>query len=348
MAIMDHSRSLPAFATGRLRLMTMSGIYGAKSFREWEARLRAGDHHGMKDLSDTRESAEMMTSEVINVDSYTRLVDIIAFLSVMNKNLVLLFRGQGRDWEPKPSLFRTDWTPPGDKIPASLDGGNTAYYWTMLREVGDIVYPVLERHGLPRWRHLRRHQPARWAVIQHYELWPTPLLDFSTSLRIASSFAFGLDPNRREGYLFVAGVGSVRSDLMNFKGTELAIRLNSVCPPSAVRPHLQDGVLVGQYFREDPFSEMPAQGSATAIPIAVFRLINDRGTFWSSQDFPIHTRDSLLPPVEKDALLSDFRNVITYGRDPLGRITILRALPSFRKCSPQADRLQERNSSESR
>jgi hypothetical protein len=334
MAIMDHSRSLPAFTPGRLRLMTMPGIYRAKSFREWEARLRAGDHHKMKDLSDTKEPAEMMASEVIDVDSYTRLVDIIAFLSVMNKNLVLLFRGQGRDWEPKPSLFRADWTPPGDKISASLDGDNTAYYWTMLQEVGDIIYPVLERHGLPRWRHLRRHQPARWAVIQHYELWPTPLLDFSTSLRIAASFAFGLDPNRREGYLFVAGVGSVRSDLMNFKGTELAIRLNSVCPPSAVRPHLQDGVLVGHYFREDPFLEMPAQGSGAAIPIAVFRLINDRETFWSSQDFPIHTRDSLLPPVEKDTLLRDFRNVITYGRDPLGRITILRALSSFRECSP--------------
>ncbi len=321
----------------------MPGVYRTKSFREWEARLGLGDQRKMKDLSDTKERPEMMTSEVIDVDSYTRLVDIIAFLSVMNKNLILLFRGQQRDWEPRPSLFRAHWTPPGDQIPASLDGSNRAYYWTILREVGEVLYPVLERHGLPRWRHLQRHQPARWAVIQHYELWPTPLLDFSTSLRISASFAFGLDPKRPVGYLFVVGVKSVCSDLMKFKGTELAIRLNSVCPPSAVRPHLQDGVLVGHYFRGESFSGIPAKGSSAAVPIAAFRLTNDQGNFWSSQDFPMHTSGSLLPPIEKDALLRDFRNAIIYDRDPLGRITMLRTLSNFRERSPQAARLRQRN-----
>ena len=182
----------------------MPGIYRAKSFQGWEARLRAGLLSQNEGSQRHPGTAEMMASEVIDVVSYTRLVDIIAFLLVMNKNLVLLSRGQRRDREPSRRFtgrtgrrlvlkFPLRWT-------ARLIIGRCS------EEVGgDIIYPVLERHGLPRWRHLRRHQPARWAVIQHYELWPTPLLDFSTSLRIAASFAFGLDPNRREGYLFDGG-----------------------------------------------------------------------------------------------------------------------------------------------
>jgi len=140
----------------------MSGVYRMKSFQEWETRLKAGDRRKMKDLSDTKESVEAAASDMIDVGSYTRLVDVISFLSVMNKKLILLFRGQKRDWELQPSLFRPSWAPSADDLnSASLEGSNRDYYWTALREVGNIVYPVLERHGLPRWRHLKFHQPAR-------------------------------------------------------------------------------------------------------------------------------------------------------------------------------------------
>jgi hypothetical protein len=299
-------------------------IYGSRTFKKWD-RLTVEKRAEMEDLSQSQEKPRSSLAKMIPVDSYPQLVAVAAFLSVMNKTMVLLFRGQRGNWEPTPSLFRREWTPPSKELGAVVLEDDRAHYLALLAKVGDLVYPILKRRGLPRWRHLRDRPPARWAVIQHYELWPTPLLDFTTSLRVAASFAFGCDSRSREGFLFIVGVDSISSDLMTHCGPELAVRLNSVCPPSVIRPHLQDGVLVGRYSAGGNSSVEPTSPAAGAIPIATVQLRNDYGTFWGNPDFPIFGAGSLLPSEDHDDLLREFRSTLVYSHDDEGKVIVAAA-----------------------
>jgi len=166
-------------------------------------------------------------------------------------------------------------------------------------------------------------------VIQHYELWPTPLLDFTASLRVAASFALGFgDESVQAGYLYVIGVSSVRGDLMTLPATPtprmsanptLAIRLSSVCPPNAQRPHLQEGYLLGHYPFDEPALDAPRASDASACLIAKIPLRNARGGFWS-QDFPPHTKESLLPSA--DGLRKEVLEALDYRASRGGLVTV--------------------------
>jgi hypothetical protein len=225
-------------------------------------------------------------------------------------------RGQTGEHGPLlPSLLRNSW-PPG------RDGANTIDLdkerlncWKKLNDIGDEVVAILDRYGLPRYKHMRLPY-ARWAVVQHYELMPTPMMDFSTSLRVAASFAFGLDPSPgKNGFLYITGTRHPRSDLMTLNADReadaersdgmITARLNSVCPPRTKRPHLQDGALACLY----PFDENtldPARNNFLQRTIAKIELVKS-GNFWS-RDFPIHTPAALLPKIENDELLRDLQS----------------------------------------
>src|SRR5206468_364868 len=95
-------------------------------------------------------------------------------------------------------------------------------------------------------KRLKRHRVLRWAILQHYEVCLTPLLDVTHSLRIAASFASINMPDKV--YLFVLGVPNLSGAVTASAESGLQIiRLSSVCPPSAVRPHIQEGYLLGEY-----------------------------------------------------------------------------------------------------
>jgi len=308
--------------------------YGMASWRAWnESRPR--------DLSRTmRLGTKVAGEEPCPVTSYSELHKVVSFLNVMNKKCHLLFRGQSIDVLPTPSLLRNTWTPPREARtgPVALDQDD-GHYLEQLDRAGRQVAQILRSDRLlPRWRpfvfedggllrHPERHLAA-WAVVQHYGIWPTPLLDLTSSLRVAASFALGLEDDKRrwwqrvgkvgwrkrgecQGHLYVFAIPQLLSDFMdleNYPLTEMhALRLNAVCPPDAVRPHFQDGFLLTWPLK----GRRPDREASVARKlVAKFRLI-DTGDFWTD-DFPRHTRASLLPERERDALLRTFRQRITY------------------------------------
>lgn len=295
-------------------LKPIPGVYGLETFKEWRRRLTTRGRPGIDDLSDTKFSSGFpsLQTSFAPVKSYADLADIVSFLAVMNKNLTLLFRGQTGEYEPIPALLRSSW-PPGPRGPSTIDLEKERLdYWKKLNEIGDSVVEVLDRYGLPRHKHMRLPY-ARWAVIQHYELLPTPMMDFTTSLRVAASFAFGLDgsPGSR-GFIYVTGTRHLRSDLMTL-GEDgdaersdglITVRLNAVCPPRAKRPHLQEGVLASLYpFDKDALE--PTRNNFLHRVIAKIELAN-YGDFWPP-DFPIHSRAVLLPTEENDDLLRELQ-----------------------------------------
>jgi hypothetical protein len=104
-------------------------------------------------------------------------------------------------------------------------------------------YKDARLHGIER---LERYQILRWAILQHYEVCATPLLDVTQSLRIAASFA-SLDTDE-EAFIFVVGIPNISGAITASAEAGIqVIRLSSVCPPSALRPHLQEGYLLGEY-----------------------------------------------------------------------------------------------------
>jgi hypothetical protein len=144
---------------------------------------------------------------------------------------------------------------------------------------------------------IKRYRILRWAILQHYEVCATPLLDVSHSLRIAASFA--THSHSDECFVQVIALpnlaGSVTAS--SEEGIQI-IRLSSICPPQALRPHFQEGYLVGEY----PEMATPSQKelySAYEVDfglrlLAKFRF--DPKTFWRrSPEFPLVREEALYP-----------------------------------------------------
>jgi hypothetical protein len=102
-------------------------------------------------------------------------------------------------------------------------------------------------YKLPEQPRIERHRNLRWAVLQHYGICATPLLDVSQSLRVAASFAL-LDASGGQAYLYVLAVPQINGAItVNDEAQLQILRLSSVCPPTATRPHFQEGYLLGHY-----------------------------------------------------------------------------------------------------
>lgn len=308
-------------------------VYGIQSWLIWNERRP-------KDLRDSKTPVgEVCRAAPFPVNTFEELVRIVSFLHVMNKHDLLLFRGQRRPYPLLPTLLRKAWMPPREsgigEVPLAP---HRDYYWNKLADVSAKVVHVLldERPRLPRWRpfSLFRTEPlAAWAVVQHYELWPTPLLDLTSSLRVAASFALGLrvDPDgkpdaaanasgskvERHGYLYALRFDRVVSDLMTLRtdntGDLQAIRLNAVCPPDAKRPHYQEGFLLARTSSYDKARQLHPTESASSRLVAKFELVDD-GQFWTP-DFPPHSTASLIPAESDDELRRTFRERATYRLD---------------------------------
>ena len=69
---------------------------------------------------------------------------------------------------------------------------------------------------------------VRWAILQHYEVCSTPLLDVTHSLQSALSFAIG--DGASEGYLFVLALPHLTGPISVSIGSKtIAIDLTQTC-----------------------------------------------------------------------------------------------------------------------
>jgi hypothetical protein len=226
-----------------------------------------------------------------------------------------------------PTLFRDSWQPPDWSGLGRVSLSDRPRLLSRLSALGDDVYEVCHRRGLPRWRTFERVQEAHWAVIQHYGLWPTPLIDLTTSLRVAASFALPSPPaavqgqspthtpGETTGWLYVVGLPNRSGSITySFDDQMLVADLASVCPPDARRPHLQDGLLVGRFPNDDLGSMKLNRTDLRRRILAEIRLVDGRdgAEFWS-QDFPRVRERSLLPLPDDDPLLADFATDLEYS-----------------------------------
>jgi hypothetical protein len=233
------------------------------------------------------------------VKSFMELATKVAELQFMNRDFVLLFRGQKQDHKNqqrnsslKPSLFRGS----AKVNPDSFELDSRFCHLEAVEEA--LVNSFVGLHHLGRER-LERQRIIRWSIIQHYEISKTPLLDVTHSLRIAASFASDTKSDR--AFIFALGVPHLSGAITASAEAGLQIvRLSSVCPPSAIRPHIQEGYLLGEY------PDLASYGQKRLYPHYEIdfgrRLV---GKFWfnpkrfwrKSGDFPRVTHNALYPNV---------------------------------------------------
>jgi hypothetical protein len=223
----------------------------------------------------------------------------------MNKRLVLFYRGQRTPKEPLPALYRDRWSPFNEKAEFSITSNNRTKYWELLQILGRQVASIAERFGTPRPRTLELIREAQWAILQHYQLWPTPLIDITQNLRVAATFALWEDS--ASGYVIVVGMPNTTGSVTYDVDQHIVLaRLESVCPPEAKRPHIQNAFLVGRHPLYDVGSIGPHRDKNSSPErqrlkrrlVAVIRLDNRNAGFWDDDFQPVSK--SRLYPADDD------------------------------------------------
>jgi len=239
------------------------------------------------------------------IQTFFELAKKVAELQYRNREHVLLYRGQKEDYlttkgnsNLKASLFRLN----GTKVPTP---GILAERFLTLREA---EAGLVDRYAAQRFLgfdRLKRHRILRWAILQHYEVCRTPLLDATQSLRIAASFA-ARNNNTPKAFVFVFGVPNLSGAVTASSEAGLQIvRLSSACPPGAVRPHLQEGYLLGEYpeiadFEQKMHYDYYEMDFGRRL-VAKFHF--DPTKVWSS-NFPPVAEEALYPKATRDPLFN--------------------------------------------
>ena len=112
------------------------------------------------------------------VDTYRGLVEQVAKLSYLNKDYLLFFRGQDRDYKNKvgastfyPSIYRGDYLPSNE----------VQYKFDILNQASRLLIERFRRKKIEGYQEVKRKKYIQWSIIQHYEICVTPFLDFTRS-----------------------------------------------------------------------------------------------------------------------------------------------------------------------
>ncbi len=252
---------------------------------------------------------DVATSPGFEVATYPELVQRVATIGYLNSRYNLFFRGQGKDYR----IRKRDGSDGASALYATLyRSSKRSISRTERQERVDKLdwytralassYPGRSSRDKTR---LEKFHEGSWALLQHYKVCDTPLLDVTQSLRVASSFAT-MDRTDGLAYAYVFGLPNVNGSISFYADKAMVlVRLQSVCPPEAKRAHFQEGYLVGQF----PWVRKKyAHLNLSVRMLAKFALRVD--TFWTD-DFPPITEQALMP---KDDDLLDYFDDLEDGR----------------------------------
>ena len=226
------------------------------------------------------------------VRGFEELIDRIAKLGFRNPQFNLMYRGQNEDHQPQgsTSLFPSIWR---------LKPNLRRKRWELLSQATEELLELPSLHYNEK-RHLRAIPERSWTVLQHYGI-QTPLLDVTQSVRVATTFAtenYDNDTSRNSnpyGYVYVFGMPNLfQGTTISLDDSLILLKLQSVCPESARRPHLQSDFLVGSYPNNN--TKKDRYKNLTVRLVAKFRVPVDDG-FWDI-DQPL-TRHAIYPRNDK-------------------------------------------------
>jgi len=176
------------------------------------------------------------------ISTFRALVEHVARLAYANRDDLLFFRGQNKDYQSKaggttlyPAIYRED----------ALAAREVRRRFELLDRAARRLVEKFKTAAIDGHRELRQKLYIQWSILQHYEVVPTPLLDLSQSLRVACSFAQMRSTDAR-CHVYVLGLPYITNRIsINSEHDIVIVRLLSICPPAALRPYFQEGFLAG-------------------------------------------------------------------------------------------------------
>jgi hypothetical protein len=229
------------------------------------------------------------------VKSFRDLVELTAQIAIWNKRYDIFYRGQTQDFKNKnnksdiyPSICRPEKSIYG-LYKASIKSTTIE---KRLTELQSFVRYLSSKERFPvKWKRTKTFVENDYALIQHYEILPTPLIDITQSLRVAATFAL---KQSSTGFLYVFGLPYPHGSISYFIDNHIVlVKLQNSCPSNALRPRYQEGFLVGRF----PFSPYKAIGDNLATRmLAKFKLDNSNGQFWDNLFMPLS--EEILFPVK--------------------------------------------------
>lgn len=194
------------------------------------------------DLEAHCKGAPVWRAPAFPLSTFRALVEHVARLAYANRDELLFFRGQDKDYQSKaggttlyPSIYR------GDVLPAR----DLRHRFEVLDQAARLLADKFKTARIEGHRELRQKRYIQWSILQHYEVVATPLLDLTHSLRVACSFAQlrRVDPTC---HVYVFGLPYITNRIStNSEHDIVNVRLLSICPPAALRPYFQEGYLSG-------------------------------------------------------------------------------------------------------
>lgn len=208
----------------------------------------------------------------------------------------MFYRGQTKDYKDNQSAYYKDKKPKTIIYPSICrpNKNEDGTYKHSIRKAHvkqryDDLYNIIDMISGGRIYHPEYH----FALFQHYNILPTPLIDITQSLRVAATFALR---NSTNGYLYVFGLPYPNQSISHYTDMGIVlVKLQNVCPVKALRPRFQEGYLVGKY----PYSpSKEGEDNLARRLVAKFRLENYSGNFWD-KDFLAMPEDVLYPKEDK-------------------------------------------------
>lgn len=275
-----------------------------------------------------------------HVSTFRALAEQIAKLAYTNRDELLFFRGQDKDYQSKgggttlyPGIYR------GDPVSAR----ELRYRFDILNQASKLLVDRWKQAGIDGLSDLRRKRFIQWSILQHYQVAETPLIDITHSLRVACSFA-QLNSTDPTCYVYVLGLPYVTNRItINSEHDLVNVRLLSICPPAALRPHFQEGFLAGTTDVTTDFDTKTELDFRNRL-VAKFAIPRSRSRFWG-EGFDQIPESALYPRRDQvSELCSKLRNEIRAELQPGDLGTFIKEWAELEELLlVEARRITERN-----
>ncbi len=131
--------------------------------------------------------AAVRRSTPLSVTTFSELVERVAEITYRNPEDCIFYRGQSKDHRDKTdgtSIYPTIFRKPDKAVSDRL-------LHKRFEKLANRSQGLLDRFKSKELigREKLKFQEVAWAILQHYESCATPLLDVTTSIRVAASFA---------------------------------------------------------------------------------------------------------------------------------------------------------------
>lgn len=250
-----------------------------------------------QNLKDHVANNPVAKADAYPINTFRELMHHVAHLSYLNKDHLLFFRGQSSDHKNKamassfyPSIYR------GERVSEP----ELEIRFDVLNSASKRLVDAFKTITAVGANEVRKRKLMQWSILQHYEVCPTPLLDFTQSVRVACSFAL-LEKETREAFIYIFGLPYITNRVsVNSEHELVNVRLLSICPPDALRPYFQEGYLAGTEEITNDFHSKNELDFNRRL-IAKFKIQNNKD-FWGGGFDPI-PKKALYPDEDKVLIL---------------------------------------------